>query len=181
MASDPDMPFRLHTARLRLRPWTDKDFNLFRALHAEPASMADYGYVLNIEVAERKFQHYVENFKQNKLSRWILEDASGEFLGYTGLAAHISDHPLGPHVDIGWRLMPQAWGYGYASEAAVCAIKDGFERLGLTQIYAYTAADNLRSQAVMQRLGLERREDLDFTKTYPRLGEWRGKVWVITP
>ena len=171
----------LHTARMTLRPWTHEDFNLFRALHSEPRSMKDYGYTLNIAEAERKFSRYVESFTQHKMSRWILEDHEGAFLGYTGLANHISDHPLGPHVDIGWRLLPQFWGKGFVTEAASCAIEDGFERLGLAQIYAYTADNNLRSQAVMTRLALRRRKDLDFTKKYPRLGDWTGRVWTARP
>lgn len=115
------------------------------------------------------------------MSRWILEDRAGNFLGYTGLAVHDDTHPLGAHTDIGWRLIPEAWGMGYASEAANCAIKDGFERLELARIYAYTAADNIRSQAVMKRLNMTHHVDLDFTETYPRLGAWTGIVWSVGP
>ena len=57
-------------------------------------------------------------------------------------------------MEIGWRLQRAAWGAGYASEAAAAALADGFGRIGLETIIAYTARDNLRSRAVMDRLGM---------------------------
>jgi RimJ/RimL family protein N-acetyltransferase len=90
------------------------------------------------------------------------------------------DHPLGPHFEIGWRLMRNAWGHGYATEAARAALDDAFGRVRLREVVAYTAADNLRSQAVMDRLRLQRVPSRDFTLDYGR-GAWSGLVWVATP
>ena len=76
--------------------------------------------------------------------------------------------------------MRSAWGHGYATEAARAALHDAFTRCGLTDVLAYTAPDNLRSQAVMARLGLRRDASRDFSEP---VGErmWRGLVWVATP
>ena len=52
-----------------------------------------------------------------------------------------------------------------------------FERVGLSEVLAYTAVDNVRSQAVMNRLGMERRTDLDFASQYDGFGLWNGLVW----
>jgi ribosomal-protein-alanine N-acetyltransferase len=56
---------------------------------------------------------------------------------------------------VGWRLAAHAWGAGYASEAATAALDFGFGRLGLARIVAFTASTNVRSMAVMKRLGMK--------------------------
>ncbi len=88
-----------------------------------------------------------------------------------------SSHPLGAHLDIGWRLVRSAWGQGYATEAARAALKDARVRLGLSEVIAYTALENLRSQVVMKRLGLRREPSRDFMMDYD-FGPWHGMVWV---
>ena len=62
--------------------------------------------------------------------------------------------PCCPCVEVGWRLAKEHWGNGYATEAAKAALSYGFETLELAQIVAFTAVPNLRSQAVMLRLGM---------------------------
>ncbi len=71
--------------------------------------------------------------------------------------------------------MRAAWGRGYATESAQAALDDAFRRKPLDEILSYTSADNLRSQAVMARLGLRREPARDFTT-----GSWRGLVWVAS-
>jgi ribosomal-protein-alanine N-acetyltransferase len=57
---------------------------------------------------------------------------------------------------VGWRLARHAWGSGYASEAARAALAHGFEIVGLDQIVSTTTRRNVRSQAVMERIGMHR-------------------------
>jgi RimJ/RimL family protein N-acetyltransferase len=87
------------------------------------------------------------------------------------------DHPLAPHFDVGWRLVRSAWGKGYATEAARAALDDVFNRVGLDEVLAYTAIDNLRAQAVMERLKLRRDPMLDFDVLNDDV-PWHGLVWV---
>ncbi len=72
-------------------------------------------------------------------------------------------------MEIGWRLFKPAWGFGYASEAARASLDDGFSRLGLAEIVAYTGPGNLRSQAVMRRVGMHRDPARDYARP-DRLG-----------
>ncbi len=70
--------------------------------------------------------------------------------------------PFAPAVEIGWRLHPDYWGHGYATEAAAASLRFGFDEAGLDEIVAFTTTLNTRSQAVMARIGMERDLDGDF-------------------
>jgi RimJ/RimL family protein N-acetyltransferase len=171
----------INTPRLRLRRWRETDRGAFAALNADSEVMLDLGGPISRAQSDVKFDRYAATFDQSGVCRWVLETLAGEFLGYAGIMPSLPDHPLGPHVEIGWRLVRRAWGQGYATEAATAALNDGFTRAGLTEVLAYTAADNLRSQAVMARLRLQRDPTRDFTEDYEGLGAWRGLVWVTRP
>jgi len=168
----------IHSDRLRLRNWLDTDKDAFAALNADPEVTQDLGGPLDRTQSDAKFDRYVAAFDQYGFCRWALEDSDGQFLGYTGIMPSPPDHPLGPHVEIGWRLMRSAWGCGYATEAAKAALHDAFARVGLREIFAYTDAGNLRSRAVMDRLRLQRDPSRDFTAHYDGVGTWHGLVWV---
>lgn len=144
-------------------------------MHADPQIMADLGGAFSRTKSDAKFDRYALGFQSYGFCRWAIEDADGTFLGYAGMMRSGADHPLGAHTDIGWRLVRDAWGHGYATEAAAAALQDGFLRAGLTEIFAYTAPDNLHSQEVMARLGLIREPARDFI-----LNEtgWHGLVWT---
>jgi RimJ/RimL family protein N-acetyltransferase len=171
----------IQTDRLRLRSWRESDRNSFAALNADPVVMADQGGPLSRDFSDAKFDRYVAAYKKNGFGRWLIETFAGRFLGYCGVMAVSENHPLGPHHEIGWRLLHDVWGHGYATEAAYACLEDAFRRVQLREVLAYTAPDNTRSQAVMKRLGLIRDESRDFTVYSNRTGMWRGLVWSATP
>ena len=88
----------------------------------------------------------------------------GLLAGFTGLAVLGHAAPTTSAVEVGWRLVPDAWGHGYATEAATAAVDLAFGRLGLDELVSITTPDNLRSQAVMRRLGMQRAPELDFER-----------------
>jgi RimJ/RimL family protein N-acetyltransferase len=145
-------------------------------MSSDPEVMADLGGPHDRAKSDAKFDKYLSTYESHGFSRWVVEDLESRFLGYAGVMPAPPGHPLGPHVEIGWRLVRAAWGKGYATEAARAALGDAFERHGFAQILSYTAADNTRSQAVMVRLGLQREEALDFSHAYTSV-IWRGLVW----
>jgi RimJ/RimL family protein N-acetyltransferase len=170
-------PFPLRTARLTLRPWREDDRSVFAALNADPEVTRDLGGPLSRAASDAKLDRYRAAFEQHGFSRLAIEDRQGAFVGYAGVMPAAFDHPLAPHAEIGWRLVRSAWGKGYATEAARAALDDVFARVGLEEVLAYTAVDNLRSQAVMARLGLRREPLLDFDTLHDDL-PWHGLVWV---
>jgi len=167
----------LRTARLSLRPWREEDRSGFAALNADPDVTWDLGGPLSRADSDAKFDRYVATFERHGFSRWAIEDSRQAFVGYAGVMPSSAEHPLGPHAEIGWRLVRPAWGKGYATEAARAAIDDAFSRVGLIEMLAYTSADNVRSQGVMSRLGLRRASSRDFVAAYGGR-PWQGLVWV---
>ncbi len=99
---------------------------------------------------------------------WALEVVGGApFVGVCGLHRTRAPVPCAPAVEVGWRLDPAHWGHGYATEAAAASLRHGFEEAGLPEIVSITAAINLRSQAVMERIGLHRALEADFDHPEP--------------
>lgn len=168
----------IDTPRLRLRCWRDADRPAFAAMHAHPEVMFDQGGPIDRVASDAKLDRYIAAFRQFGICRWAVETRAGAFLGYAGVMPRDERHPLGAHVDIGWRLVRHAWGRGYATEAADAALHDAFTRAGLLEIVAYTAPDNVRSQAVIGRLGMRRDASRDFVADYEGSAAWRGLVWV---
>ena len=169
----------IQTQRLRLRTWYDEHRAAFAQMHADPEVMADQGGPVDQITSDKKFHHYRAAYVERGISRWAVENADGTFLGYAGIMPRLrTDHPLGPHFEIGWRFIRIAWGHGYATESAKAALDDATRRAGLDEIVSYTSADNLRSQAVMARLKFQRKPSRDFVAEYERVGLWRGLVWL---
>jgi RimJ/RimL family protein N-acetyltransferase len=167
----------IRSDRLKLRNWQDSDRDAFAALNAAADVTLDLGGPLDRTASDAKFDRYLAAFAKHGFCRWALEDSDGQFLGYAGVMPSRSGHPLGPHVDIGWRLLRTAWGRGYATEAARASLQDAFERLNLKEVLAYTSMDNVRSQAVIRRLNMQRAASLDYCEPLGS-GIWRGLVWI---
>ena len=170
----------LKAARLTLRRWREADRETFAALNTDPEVTWDLGGPLDRSQSDAKLDRYVATFERHGFCRWALQDSQQHFLGYAGVMPSPPDHPLGPHAEIGWRLARPAWGQGYATEAAAAALLDAFTRIGLGEVLAYTSHDNVRSQAVMQRLGLQRDPARDFSHIYDGR-PWQGLVWGARP
>jgi RimJ/RimL family protein N-acetyltransferase len=168
------------TDRLRLRGWRDSDRDAFAALNADPEVSRDLGGPLDRAASDAKLDRYMAAFEQFGFCRWLVEDLDQQFLGYAGVMPSRPGHPLGPHFDIGWRLVRAAWGRGYATEAAKASLRDAFERVHLQEVLAYTSADNVRSQAVIRRLDMQRAASLDYSEPVGK-GTWRGLVWMARP
>lgn len=171
---------QITTERLALRPWRDEDLAPLGAMQTDPEVMADYGGPQPLEASRAKLDRYRAAFDAAGFCRWAVEARGGGFIGYVGVMPIFPGHPRAPGHEVGWRLVRAAWGQGYASEAARACLADVFGRIGLVEVLSYTAPDNLRCQAVMARLGLTRRPELDFVQQLDDR-DWPGLVWSAGP
>jgi RimJ/RimL family protein N-acetyltransferase len=103
------------------------------------------------------------HFAERGFGLWAAElPGAAPFIGFVGLAVPRFEAPFTPCVEIGWRLARAHWGHGYVTEAGRAALHHGFTALGLDQIYSFTVPANVRSRAVMERLGLRHFPQEDF-------------------
>jgi RimJ/RimL family protein N-acetyltransferase len=163
--------FRLETERLILRDWREEDWEPFFRHTNTPSVMRWLGGVLDDEARSRMCERLESYKRQHGHNFWIVErkqsggHLSGELLGFCGLKrANQKGAPIGD-FEIGWRLREDAWGRGYAREAAEASMAAGFEVFGAPHIIALTVEGNKASWGLMRRLGMCRRSDLDFDST----------------
>ena len=158
----------LATARLRLRGWRDADRDPWAALNADPEVMAHFPTTLSRATCDRLVDLTMDGWAENGFGLWALERVEdGAFLGFTGLSRPSFEAHFTPAVEVGWRLARHAWGHGLATEAARAALTFGFETLGLEEIVSFTVPANVRSRAVMDRLGMDHDPADDFD--HPKL------------
>lgn len=156
------------TSRLRLRNWRPGDRAEFVRHLNTPAVMRWLGGVQEEATYTAAFDR-IDGFQRDfGHTFWIVERRSDEaLLGFCGLKRVNAPggEALHGEFEIGWRLREDAWGQGYAKEAAIASLDLAFDRYGATHVIALTVSGNEASQALMRRLGMKRRPDLDFVDT----------------
>jgi RimJ/RimL family protein N-acetyltransferase len=161
------------TERLVLRQWRAGDEALWLEHLNTPQVKA---YLAGVETPEK----VTERFARYLISGWdtdgysflaVERRADGMFLGTCGIARVANEpapEPLASGLQVGWQLRQDAWGQGYATEAARAMVAHAFAALGLTTLWAQTSERNRGSWAVMVKLGMTRRPELDyFDAAYP--------------
>jgi RimJ/RimL family protein N-acetyltransferase len=143
----------LRTERLILRTFTRDDLPLYHELNADPEVYRWLGgSALAREHSDEIAEWANHCYETERLGLLAVErTADGAFLGMCGLH-HQESAP--DEVEAAWRLGSRHWGHGYATEAARAWVAYGFAALGLPRIISMTDHDNIRSRAVMERLGM---------------------------
>ena len=156
------------TPRLRLRQWRDSDAVAFAAMNADPKVMEFFPSLTSRSASDAVLQRWRGQIATRGWSNWaVARRDTDEFIGFTGLTEP-KDLPFTPCVEIGWRFMAAHWGQGFATEAAKAELRVGFETLALDEIVSFTAVLNVRSQAVMKRIGMR---DANEPFDHPRIAE----------
>ncbi len=158
----------LVTPRLCLRQWRDTDRSPFAALNADPVVMEHFVAPIGRVESDAFVDRQIAKLAGRRYGLWAVEIRGGApFIGFVGLESPTYETHFTPAVEVGWRLACPFWGAGYATEAAGAALGYGFRELGLAQIVSFTATANVRSRAVMERIGMTHDPADDFD--HPRI------------
>ena len=194
-----NVPSTIRAPRLLLRRWRSDDADPFADLNADPEVMEHFPAPLSREESDVLAQMIDLTLAERGWGLWAVQVAAGpdvgRFAGFTGITVPTWDPPFGDAVEVGWRLARWAWGLGYATEAASAALDVAFDDLGLAEVVSFTSHSNLRSQAVMRRLGMQRDPIRDFD--HPMIeaghplsphvlytisaGQWRERSGAVDP
>jgi RimJ/RimL family protein N-acetyltransferase len=159
--------FQPRTERLWLRQWRDDDWPTFAALNADPEVMRYFASTMDEQESNAFASRQAALLKLQGWGLWAVEVLqTGEFVGFVGLNQPTWEAAFTPCTEVGWRLARSAWGKGYATEAARAALAVAFGPVGLGEVVSFTAVQNARSRAVMERLGMthDPAEDFDHPK-----------------
>ena len=158
----------IRTLRLILRPWRPSDLPPYAALNADPDVLRWYPSTMTREQSDAQAAFLQLHIERHGFGFWAVEAPGvAPFIGFVGLEHLDFPAPFAPAVEIGWRLAREHWGRGYATEAAKAALRDGFGRLGLSEIVSYAVLGNAASFRVMKRIGMTRDRDGDFDLPLP--------------
>ncbi|NCB37968.1 MAG: N-acetyltransferase [Erysipelotrichia bacterium] len=152
----------METERLVLRNWLKRDLKPFASMNSDPVVMEFFPKMLSEDESNAMAANIQNHLDREGWGLWAVERKDcGKFIGFTGLSVPKVILPFSPCVEIGWRLAKEHWGKGFASEAARAVLKFAFSEIQLEEVVSFTAKINLRSQAVMKRIGMQN-TDFDF-------------------
>ncbi|TFI59237.1 N-acetyltransferase [Sphingomonas parva] len=170
----------METERLRLRNWTMADVEPFVRHTNTPAVMRWLGGVKTPAELEAIVRDRFIRWQETRgRTFWVVErKADDALLGFCGLkVADDAGSPVEGEHEVGWRLREDAWGQGYAREAATASLDFAFDTLAASRVVALTVDGNRPSWGLMERLGMTRRPELDYDG--PAWAEGRVIVYSI--
>ena len=134
---------RLVTDRLLLRAFLDEDREPFARMNADPRVVEYFPAPLDRDQSDALVDRIAGHWTDDGFGLWAVQRLDdGTFIGFTGLSAPSFEAHFTPAVEVGWRLAPDAWGHGFATEAARAAVGYGFDTLGLAEIVSFTVPTN---------------------------------------
>jgi RimJ/RimL family protein N-acetyltransferase len=148
-----DETVQLQTERLILDAWRNSDWSEFRPIARDPEVMR---YITGgVPWTDEKIREFVDKqvklFADRGFCRWrVLDPESRELMGFCGVGFWGKE--LEP--EIGWWLARRYWGGGFATEAARCALRDIFDRVGIERVVSVARVGNMASRRIMEKLGL---------------------------
>ncbi len=154
------------TERLILREMLPSDDEGMFALDSNPEVHKYLGNkpIKTIEQSRDMIADVRHQYIEYGIGRWAaIEKSSGEFIGWSGLkfmTTTVNQHTN--FYDVGYRLRPEFWGKGYATESAKAAIKFGFTKMNLNEIIGVANVDNTQSRKALEKCGLRFVEKFEF-------------------
>ncbi|EOQ64232.1 hypothetical protein F935_00999 [Acinetobacter calcoaceticus ANC 3811] len=166
----------IETKRLILRQWKESDFEPFIIMGLDQDVMQFFPNLLTPQESLNLIQKISSLIHEKSWGFWAVElKESHQFIGFIGLHSQPEQFDFSPCVEIGWRLAKEFWKQGYATEGAKAVLDYGFNILNLDKIVSFTATINTPSQAVMEKLGMQKFKNFEHPKV-PLHHELRAHV-----
>lgn len=166
------MKIMLETDRLILRELLPTDIDDLFELDSNPIVHKYLGNrpVKTKQEAETNIQSIIDQYKDRGIGRWAaIEKSTGDFIGWSGLKLNIGEkdslNGKQNFYDIGYRFIPRYWGKGYATESATVILDYGFKVKKYETIAGIALVDNIGSNKVLRKIGLQYIEDFDYEGT----------------
>lgn len=138
------------TDRLLLRQWRATDFEAYAGYYADEQTAKYVGGVSDRDQAWRRMAALIGHWALRGYGYWAVEErGSGRFAGCVGLWRSAG----WPELELGYWLLPEMFGKGYATEAAAAARDFAFEVVGAQSLVSYIDPGNEPSKRVAERLG----------------------------
>ena len=145
----------IETARLLLRGWRAGDAEAHHAMCADPGIVAHLGGPPSLSDSREVVERQNRLLSDTGSCFWAMElRGTGSFIGWCGLKPGPAETPIAGEREIGWSVAAPCWRRGFAREAAEACLAYGWDRLDLEEVAAITAAGNVRSIGLMERLGM---------------------------
>ncbi|OIX90680.1 GNAT family N-acetyltransferase [Pantoea sp. Ae16] len=145
----------LETARLMLEPFNDSHYEGLRMMDNDPSVMRyiNKGIVKTPEETWESIRRVQSRWESYGYSWWAIKEKASEIIVGAACLQHLANVEGAP-LEIGWRLVPQHNGKGYATEAAKAIVEFAAVQRSATYLVAVADPENIPSQKVMQRLGM---------------------------
>lgn len=149
---------RLTTNRLVLRPAAPADLQAIHHLHSRPEvdEFNTLGIPKDLQETEKIIEPWLLKHQGKDIKQYTFVIESADKLQFIGLIALKPGPEKYKRGEIWYKLLPEAWGKGYATEAIKRLIRFGFQELKLHRIEAGCAVANIGSIKVLEKAGLER-------------------------
>ena len=152
----------IETERLNLRQWQTSDEATYIAMNSDAEVMEFFPSVLTAAQSLSHINKMREQIDKEGFGLFAVErKEDNAFIGYTGFAYPRFEAAFTPCIEIGWRMAKEYWNKGYATEAAKACLAFGFDTLQLKNIYSFTAVKNIRSEKLMQKIGMHKEGEFD--------------------
>jgi RimJ/RimL family protein N-acetyltransferase len=170
----------VETERLQLARFRPDDLDELAVVFAEPAVWRfPFGRAFTRDETAAFLDTQIDQYESCGVACWLArERVGGRVVGYVGISVPTFHPEILPTVEVGWRLHPDAWGRGYATEGARAALDQAFGPLGLDRVCSLPQAENTASVRVAERLGMRRTRTLTLPGTDHRGPVNVAEFWI---
>ena len=165
------MTVYIETERLRLRDWKENDLQLFQQMNANTQVRRYFPSLLSYQRSKSDMNKMNKAINLEGIGLFAVElKETNGWLGFIGVNYITRDSKYKfdelPFYEIGWRLIPEVWGNGFATEGAEAVLQYAKEK-GISEVYAFSTVSNTPSRKVMEKIGMTIYDQFEYPELSP--------------